>query len=128
MKTPCVYFLTNKNRTILYCGVTNNIQVRLHYHYYNWKTKNKKSYTAKYNCIYLIYTEAHPTMEIAIQREKQLKTISKTKKWKLILTQNRELKFHNEKIMNWPPADEVLAAIIIDPKNGKKKKQSSPLR
>lgn len=39
-----VYILTNKNKTVLYTGVTNNLHIRLYQH----KTKtNPNSFTAK---------------------------------------------------------------------------------
>ena len=32
MKTSCVYILTNKNRTVLYTGVTADLVTRMSYH------------------------------------------------------------------------------------------------
>ena len=47
-----VYILTNKAKTVLYTGVTNNLKRRLEEH--NEKL-NPNSFTAKYNLNYLIY-------------------------------------------------------------------------
>ncbi|MBN2524075.1 MAG: GIY-YIG nuclease family protein [Bacteroidales bacterium] len=40
-----VYIVTNKNNTVLYTGVTNNLKRRIYEH----KTKLNKGFTAKYN-------------------------------------------------------------------------------
>ncbi|WP_299673016.1 GIY-YIG nuclease family protein, partial [uncultured Polaribacter sp.] len=49
-----VYIITNKNKTVLYTGVTNNLKLRLHQHR---EKNNPKSFTAKYNVHYLLYFE-----------------------------------------------------------------------
>ena len=49
-----VYILTNKAKTVLYTGVTNNLKRRLQEH--NEKL-NPNCFTAKYNLNYLIYYE-----------------------------------------------------------------------
>lgn len=47
-----VYILTNKNRTVLYTGVTNKLKLRLQQH----ESKlNQNSFAAKYNSHFLIY-------------------------------------------------------------------------
>ena len=49
-----VYILTNKHRTVLYTGVTSDLQKRIHQH----KNKEfKNSFTANYNCDKLVYYE-----------------------------------------------------------------------
>lgn len=47
-----VYILTNKAKTVLYTGVTNNLRRRLEEH--NQKL-NPNSFTARYNVEFLIY-------------------------------------------------------------------------
>ena len=71
----CDYFLyivTNKNKTTLYIGVTNNIQRRLAQHYFD-SGNRRKSFAGKYNCYYLVYYEGFETPSEAIQREKEIK-------------------------------------------------------
>ena len=66
MKSYYVYIATNYNNTVLYTGVTNNIDRRLFEH------KNKihpKSFTAKYNINKLVYAESARYAYDAISRE-----------------------------------------------------------
>lgn len=67
-----VYILTNKVKTVLYTGVTNNLKRRLEEH--NEKL-NPQSFTAKYNLNYLIYYEKHGWIQQAIAREKEIKLL-----------------------------------------------------
>lgn len=80
MKKPCVYFMTNKNHTVIYTGVTSDLKKRVCQH----KTKYYKGFTARYNCSHLVYFERLDSMMEAIAREKQLKAGSRTKKEQLI--------------------------------------------
>jgi len=70
------YILTNKMHTVLYIGVTNNLQTRM------WEHKHKlfASFTAKYNCNTLVYFEEYNWIQDAIDREKQLKAGSRQKR------------------------------------------------
>jgi len=77
--------MTNKNRTTLYIGVTNDLprrvwEHRTHYHI--------NSFTAKYNLEYCVYYEFFPDIEQAIEREKQLKRWNRNKKDMLINSMN----------------------------------------
>lgn len=88
-----VYILTNKNKTVLYTGVTNNLRKRLHQH----KTKvNPNSFTAKYNVEFLVYYEKFGWIQQAIEREKEIKNLSRTKKLGLIRIQNPNMDFLND--------------------------------
>ncbi len=75
-----VYILTNKHHTVLYTGLTNNIENRINVH----KQKCVEGFTKKYNVTKLVYLEEHATVESAILREKQIKSGSRKKKEKLI--------------------------------------------
>ena len=90
----CTYFLTNKNKTVLYTGVTNNLKDRIEYH----KQNKSNSFTSKYNCFYLIYFEQFSEINQAISREKELKGWKRTKKEELINSFNPEWKFLNDDI------------------------------
>jgi len=84
-----VYILTNKYKTVLYTGVTNDLIKRLFEH------KNKlikDSFTAKYNADILVYFENMEDAYSAISREKQIKAGSRAKKVELINTMNPEWK------------------------------------
>ncbi|MFD2726495.1 GIY-YIG nuclease family protein [Hyunsoonleella rubra] len=91
-----VYILTNKKKTVLYTGVTNNLKERLHFH--NNPLPFSKAFTAKYRCFYLIYYEHFFDIEDAIRREKQIKGKSRMKKELIISDFNPHWKFLNDKI------------------------------
>jgi putative endonuclease len=88
------YILTNKSKTVLYIGVTNNLIDRLGFH----KSSSSNSFTAKYKCFYLIYYEHYFDINIAIKREKQLKGWKREKKEELILEFNPDWNFLNEEV------------------------------
>jgi putative endonuclease len=75
-----VYILTNKHNKVLYTGVTNNLQRRVYEH----REKLIEGFTKKYNVDKLVYYEETESIEIAIQREKQIKGGSRQKKLDLI--------------------------------------------
>lgn len=87
-----VYILTNKNRTVLYTGVINNLKLRLQQH---TNKLNPNSFTAKYNSHYLIYFEKFSWIQLAIEREKEIKNLSREKKLHLIKEINPNLEFWN---------------------------------
>jgi len=91
-----VYIVTNKNKTVLYIGVTGDLQNRIFEH----EKGLIDGFTKKYNCHYLIYYELFQDINDAIAREKELKKWRREKKEKLINEFNREWKFLNEKIYN----------------------------
>ncbi len=80
-----VYILTNPDRhTVLYIGVTNDLEGRASDH-----SLGRGSVFAKqYNANKLIYFEAFPDLQSAIAREKQLKNWSRAKKEALITKAN----------------------------------------
>jgi len=79
--------MTNKNQTVLYVGVTNNLKRRITEH----KEKlNPKSFTGRYNINKLVYFEGFQEIGEAIVREKQLKGGSRQKKIDLINSINKE--------------------------------------
>ena len=92
-----VYILTNKNKTVLYTGVTNDLEDRLKQHIEN--RENKFAFTFKYNCHYLIFFERHQFIEHAIEREKEIKGWTRKKKNELIEIVNPNWRFLNEEII-----------------------------
>ncbi len=85
MKVFFVYIMTNVSRT-LYIGVTNSLERRVHEH----RMKQADSFTRKYNITMLAYFEEFDSIRDAIEREKQLKNWSRTKKVTLIERENPE--------------------------------------
>ena len=87
MRKSFVYILSNKNRTVLYTGVTNNLQRRMNEH----QESKGSLFTKKYNVTDLLYFEEFVSIITAIKREKQLKKWNKDWKWNLIKEKNPEL-------------------------------------
>lgn len=85
-KSGYVYIMTNKNNTVLYTGVTSDLQKRVWQH----REKLVEGFTKRYNVVKLVYYEACPNMLSAIAREKQLKSGSRQKKVGLIQGLNPE--------------------------------------
>jgi len=79
-----VYLMTNKNNTVIYTGVTNDLKRRVYEH----KNGLVEGFTKKYNVKKLVYYEAVETIEGAIAREKQIKGGSRAKKIALINSMN----------------------------------------
>ena len=80
-----VYILTNKTKTVLYTGVTNNLQRRVEEHRSNLK---QNSFTSKYKVYMLVYYETTTDITSAIAREKQIKNLLRKKKEELINQMN----------------------------------------
>ncbi len=95
------YILTNHDRKILYTGVTNDLERRLHEHYFG--KENPNSFTYKYKCFYLVWFERHQYIDHAIEREKEIKGWTRAKKIKLIEEENPNWNFLNKDVMEWPP-------------------------
>jgi putative endonuclease len=79
-----IYLLTNKNNTVIYTGVTNDLLRRIAEH----KAKSIPGFTQKYNIDKLVYFESFESVELAIAREKQIKAGSRMKKIELIDSMN----------------------------------------
>jgi putative endonuclease len=95
------YMLTNYSKTVLYTGVTNDLDRRLYEHYFGLDQEN--SYTSKYKCYYLLWYERYQYVNHAIEREKEIKGWVRIKKNKLIEEENPDWRFLNKDIMEWPP-------------------------
>ena len=89
-----VYILTNKTKTVLYTGVTNNLKRRLEEH--NAKI-NPNSFTARYNVEFLVYYERFGWIQQAIAREKEIKLLRRDLKLELIKEFNPKMEFLNNR-------------------------------
>jgi putative endonuclease len=82
-----VYITTNPDRnTVLYIGVTSNLELRLNQH----SLHQGSQFAKQYNATKLIHYETYPDPESAIAREKQLKNWNRLKKEALIAQTNPE--------------------------------------
>jgi putative endonuclease len=80
--------MTNAHNTVLYTGVTNNLQRRVLEH----KSGTGSTFTGKYNVDKLVYFECGDDVNAAIFREKQIKAGSRMKKMDLVSGINPEWK------------------------------------
>ena len=85
-KQYCIYIMTNHKNTVLYTGVTNDLQRRVYEH----KNKLVEGFTKRYNLTRLVYYDLCADIEGAIIREKQIKAGSRRDKMNLIDSVNRD--------------------------------------
>ena len=81
-----VYIMTNMGNTVLYTGITNDLQRRAYEH----REKLINGFTQKYKVSKLVYYEIFDDPENAISREKQIKAGPRRKKVGLINSVNGE--------------------------------------
>jgi len=74
------YIVTNKNKTVLYIGITNDLPRRIYEH----ENGIIPGFTKKYNCHFLVYYEHSQNINDAIEREKEIKKWRRVKKESLI--------------------------------------------
>ena len=92
-----VYITTNVNKTVLYVGVTNDLQRRLSEHLENIRTDYFR-FSARYKTFHLVYWEHYTNIEEAIFREKQIKKWRREKKNELISEFNPNWTFFDNEI------------------------------
>ena len=80
-----VYMMTNKHNTVLYTGMTNDLQRRVSEH-----KEQMTGFTSRYNVTKLVFFEEYADLNDAIAREKQIKAGSRKKKNKLVESGNSE--------------------------------------
>ena len=83
MKNYYVYLLANKRNGTLYTGSTSDLVKRI------WEHKNKVviGFTAKYDVTNLVYYEICNDINVAIERENQIKRWRR--QWKLALIEKQ---------------------------------------
>jgi len=93
MKTYYVYITTNQRNTVIYTGITGNLESRM------WQHKNKitKGFTYKYNVDKLVFYETFSNPIDAIGAEKKIKGWTRKKKVDLIKKDNPDFK----DLMEW---------------------------
>ncbi|MFC1722099.1 GIY-YIG nuclease family protein [Patescibacteria group bacterium] len=82
-----MYFLTNKRRTTLYIGVTNNLRRKVAEH----RNKINEGFTKRYNVTRLVYYEEFSSIIKAIKQEKRYKNWHREWKWDLVRKHNPHL-------------------------------------
>jgi putative endonuclease len=84
MRHYFVYIITNRAKTVLYTGVTNDLARRVEQH----RLGAGGAFTKKYRVNRLVYSEVFSDVREAIAREKQIKAGSRRKKLDLIESLN----------------------------------------
>ena len=79
-----VYIMTNKRMGTLYVGHTEDLGQRVEQH----QQKAFRGFTAKYNCVHLVWFEEHESRESAFTRERQIKTWQRAWKIRMIEKEN----------------------------------------
>ena len=83
-KTYYVYMMTNSTKSVLYTGVTSDLYKRVYEH----KNHLKGKFTDRYNCEILVYYQETNLIDVALNREKQIKGLLRRKKDSLINADN----------------------------------------
>ncbi|MBS4063516.1 MAG: GIY-YIG nuclease family protein [Chitinophagaceae bacterium] len=97
-KGGSVYMMCNINNTVIYTGVCGDLVARVSQH----KSKTAPtSFTAKYNCVKLVYYRFFETIESAIEEEKRIKGGNRKQKERRINSVNPEWRDLWEDIKNW---------------------------
>ncbi len=88
MRTYYIYLLTSRDNTVLYTGVTNDLNRRIMEH----RSGTFKGFTQKYHVHKLVYFEQYGDINEAIAREKQIKSWPRARKDELVNSMNPEWK------------------------------------
>ena len=80
------YITTNPSKSVLYVGMTNDLYTRMLQHYENRGTQ--ATFAGRYHCYRLVYYERFPTALMAIERENEIKDMSRKRKEELINEMN----------------------------------------
>ncbi|MEM1041545.1 MAG: GIY-YIG nuclease family protein [Bacteroidota bacterium] len=82
-----VYILSNRRRTVLYVGMTNDLTRRVAEH----KAGRVEGFTKRYRVRDLLWVGTFRDANDAVAREKQLKNWHRDWKWNLVRQQNPNL-------------------------------------
>ena len=85
MRNYYTYIATNKLNTVLYTGITNDLEKRMFEH----KNKLISGFTSRYNVNKLVWYENFSSPEEAITAEKKIKGWTRAKKLNLIKSINQ---------------------------------------
>ena len=78
--------MINNRNNVLYTGVTNDLVRRVEEH----KQGVNDGFSKRYNVKKLVYAEKYDDIQVAIAREKQIKSWSRFRKNNLVETVNKE--------------------------------------
>lgn len=96
-KNGYVYIMSNTHRTVLYIGVTSDLETPVYQH----ESRYFDGFSKKYNYVDLIYYEVYDHIEPAIARERALKKWKREWKERMIQEKNPEMKRLNEEVFRF---------------------------
>ena len=100
--------LTNLNRTVLYTGVTNDLNRRLIEHWIG----HPGAFTTRYKVYYLLWASETQYVLNAIDLEKRIKRLTRHQKQMMIAETNPEWTFLNDTLHpGWPPTPAEVDAV-----------------
>jgi len=76
------FYIVRCNNNSLYCGQTNNLNLRIYEH--NFDKKKASKYVWAHRPVVLVYSESFKTRALAMYREREVKRMSKSKKESLL--------------------------------------------
>jgi putative endonuclease len=88
-KNYFVYILTNDRNTVLYTGITNNLERRIYEH----KNNMVKGFTDRYNVKKLVWYDCTRDVNQAIEIEKKIK--NRSRQWKIDLIETNNPKWED---------------------------------
>jgi putative endonuclease len=88
MKSYFVYLLSNRNRNVLYCGITNDLSRRIAEH-----QAGMSAFTKRYLVHHLVWCEEFSDVFAAISAEKRIKSMRRREKFGLIESRNPKWEF-----------------------------------
>ena len=112
---PYAYMMTNRSKTF-YTGTCRDLRVRV------WQHKNhtfKRSFTDRYQCDRLVFYERYTSMLSAIDREKQIKGMSRKKKMQLIVGMNPQWRDLSEGWYDRHEFEPERRKVVLKPKKQK---------
>jgi putative endonuclease len=83
-----LYIATNKNLSILFTGITDNLKRRMQDH----KSKKVPEPLKKFEINKLVYTEEHQSLQDALMRELSIRAMPEDQKIEMIMKKNPKLK------------------------------------
>ena len=102
------YITTNSTKSVLYTGMTNDLELRIIEHYLS--RGKPDTFAGRYYCYYLVWYERYDRPIHAIEREKEVKKFSRKRKEDLINSFNPDWRFLNADILGkWPPDPDVVS-------------------
>ena len=80
-RTYYVYMMTNKWHTVIYTGMSSDLEGRVWQHKFK---EDPRSFTAEYNCNQLVWYAETDDVWVALEEEKRIKAGSRSKKIDMI--------------------------------------------